>query len=399
MLRYETLSESLCNQIDQEKATGTFTKIGFDDRQVIRRKTIPTDRSTVWRPAFVHDIDKILHCPYYNRYSDKTQVFSLVRNDDITRRSLHVQLVSRIARTIGSALNLNLDLIEAIALGHDLGHPPFAHKGESYLDELYHRHAGRHFSHHVHSVRVLDRIFPLNVSLQTLDGILGHNGEIECEEIRPVPLTDFGVFDEIVEKCYEDKHYSNKLMPSTLEGAVVRISDIIAYTGKDRQDAARIQVVPEDAFDNTLIGSINAEIINNLVVNIIENSYGKPYIRLDASHFQALKTCKQENYRIIYRNEPERAKLDVTVRPMMGELYEQLLEDLIHDRKHSPIFTHHIDYVNKIHYQRSVPYESADPHQLVVDYIASMTDDYFIALHRHLFPNSHYEVNYKGYFD
>ena len=84
---------------------------------------------------------------------------------------------------------------------------------------------------------------------------------------------------------------------------------------------------------------------------------------------------------------------------MMGELYEQLLEDLIHDRKHSPIFTHHIDYVNKIHYQRSVPYESVDPHQLVVDYIASMTDDYFIALHRHLFPNSHYEVNYKGYFD
>jgi len=399
MPRYETLSESLGQQIEQEKAAGTYPRIGFDDKQVIRRNAIPTDRSTVWRPAFVHDIDKILHCPYYNRYSDKTQVFSLVRNDDITRRSLHVQLVSRIARTIGAALNLNLDLIEAISLGHDLGHPPFAHKGESYLDELYHRHTGRHFSHHVHSVRVLDRIFPLNVSLQTLDGILGHNGEIECEEIRPVPLTDFATFDNIVENCYEDKHYSNKLMPSTLEGAVVRISDIIAYTGKDRQDAARIQVVPEDAFDPTLIGSINAEIINNLVVNIIENSYGKPYIRLDESHFKALQACKQDNYEIIYQNEPERARLDVTVRPMMAELYDQLFDDLIHERKSSPIFTHHIDYVNKIHYRREVPYESTEPNQLVVDYLASMTDDYFISLHHYLFPDSHYDVRYKGYFD
>ena len=158
MLKYESLSLERTRQIETEKRDGTYARLGTDDADAIRRTAVEGDRGTVWRPAFVRDVDKILHCPYYNRYSDKTQVFSLLKNDDITRRSLHVQLVSRIARTIGRALNLNVDLIEAIALGHDIGHPPFAHTGESYLDELYHEHTGRHFYHNIHSVRVLDAI-------------------------------------------------------------------------------------------------------------------------------------------------------------------------------------------------------------------------------------------------
>ena len=165
MPKYEVLSESLSKRIAQEREQGTYPKVAFSNDRVIRRVAAAKDRGSVWRPPFVHDIDKILHCPYYNRYTDKTQVFSLVRNDDITRRSLHVQLVSRIARTIGAALNLNLDLIEAIALGHDIGHTPFAHAGEIYLDELYYQNAGRHFSHNIHSVRVLDGIYPFNISL------------------------------------------------------------------------------------------------------------------------------------------------------------------------------------------------------------------------------------------
>ena len=381
MPNYETLSKELTLRMEQEKSTGTFEKTGFDDCNALRRRAVVTDQATIWRPAFVHDTDKIMHCPYYNRYSDKTQVFSLLRNDDVTRRSLHVQLVSRIARTIGAALHLNLDLIEAIALGHDIGHPPFAHTGEVYLDELYYQHTGRHFNHSIHSVRVLDQIFLMNVSLQVLDGIACHNGEIELEKYQPVPMSSFDTFDRMIEHCYQDKVAVTKLIPSTLEGAVVRISDIIAYLGKDRQDAARMRYVPEDVFDNTIIGSINAEIINNLMVNIIENSYGKPYIKLDSDHYEALRKAKAENYLRIYESAATRAKLDTTAKPMMTEIYGQMLDDMQKGNRNSPIFQHHIKDVNSSHYYRDIPYESSEPNQIVVDYIASMTDDYLIDLH------------------
>ena len=399
MPKYAALSPELDARMRREAADGTYARVGFDNARVLRRKRVATDSATIWRPPFVHDIDKIMHCPYYNRYTDKTQVFSLIRNDDITRRSLHVQLVSRIARTIGTALHLNLDLIEAIALGHDIGHPPFAHAGEVYLDEVYRSYTGRRFSHNIHSVRVLDKIFPFNISLQTLSGIAGHNGEIELEEYWPVPVGSFEEFDRILESCCLDKRQANLLQPSTLEGNVMRIADIIAYLGKDRQDAARVGIIDEEAFDDTHIGTINAEIINNLIVNIIENSYGKPYIKLDADHFQALKDAKRENNSLIYRNAAKQAKLDTIVRPMMAQTYGQLLDDLKQNRTHSPIFTHHINYVNQTHYTRPESYLRTEPNQLVVDYIASMTDDYFVDLHHYLFPDSPLLVEYKGYFN
>lgn len=394
----EKLSAGLSQRIEHEKTNHTYADLAFPDSMVIRRQGFQAP-TPVWRPNFARDIDRILYSPYYNRYTDKTQVFSLMKNDDITRRSLHVQLVSRIARTIGRALNLNLDLIEAIALGHDIGHTPFAHAGEVYLNELYNKHTGRFFNHNIHSVRVLDQIFPMNLSLQTLVGIAGHNGEIELKEYRPVPMESFEKFDQESEKCYQLPGYANKIQPSTLEGNVVRISDIIAYLGRDRQDATRVQMLEKNAFAGSDIGTINSEIINNLVVNIIENSYGKPYIKLDERHFQALQTSKRENYAMIYESEAGRAKLDLTVRPMMAQIYERLLEDLKTGNHASPIFTHHIDYVNQSHYTRSVPYEATEPNQLVVDYIASMTDDYFIDLHHYLFPESSFKVEYKGYFD
>lgn len=399
MPKYEALSQEVADQIAQAKKTGINNVVSFKDEDVVRRRNVASDKATVWRPTFVHDIDKILHSPYYNRYTDKTQVFSLYKNDDITRRSLHVQLVSRISRTIGAALHLNLDLIEAIALGHDIGHPPFAHTGESYLNELSLANTGRIFSHNLQSVRVLDAIFPYNISLQTLNGIVSHNGEIECEEYHPVPMNSFEEFDRMMERCYTDPKYHSSIMPSTMEAAVVRLSDIIAYLGKDRQDAIRANVALENMFVNEDIGSINAEIINNLVINVIECSYGKPYIRLDSKHFKALQKSKRDNYKMIYNNAASLANLENTVKPMMAEIYGQMLEDLRLGKKTSPIFTHHIDYVNSAPYKRSKPYEATDPHFIVTDFIASMTDDYFIELHAYLFPNSHLKVEYKGYFD
>ena len=394
----QRLSDTLSQQMELEKRTHTYQDLSFHDENAQRRYGSGSP-APVWRPNFAKDIDRILYSPYYNRYTDKTQVFSLLKNDDITRRSLHVQLVSRIARTIGRALNLNLDLIEAIALGHDIGHTPFAHCGEVYLNELYNRNTGRFFNHNIHSARVLDQIFSLNLTLQTLSGIAGHNGEIELSEYRPVPIDSFEEFDKELEKACTVPGYANKLQPSTLEGNVVRISDIIAYLGKDRQDAASIQMVEQQAFPSSVIGSINSEIINNLVVNIIENSYGHPYIKLDEEHFQAVQSYKRENYDMIYANEPGRVILNRVVKPMMEEIYNQLLDDLQQDRRDSPIFRHHIDYVNQTRYPRRVSYEKTEPNQIIVDYIASMTDDYLIDLHRYLFPNSNYYVEYTGYFN
>lgn len=309
-----------------------------------------------------------------------------------------MQLVSRIARTVGKALNLNLDLIEAISLGHDIGHTPFGHDGENFLDELLFSHTGKHFSHNIHSVRVLDKIFPYNVSLQTLNGIASHDGEIEQSEYRPEPLAGFEEFDRQINSCYEDKKNVRKLVPSTLEGCVMRISDIIAYLGKDRQDAEKAHIIGSNEFSGGAIGKHNAEIINNLIVNIVENSYGKPYIKMDEEHFEALKKAKNDNYELIYKTDKVKGDILTVVKPMMGEVYEQLLEDLRLNKRYSPIFTHHIDYVNSAHYRRETPYEQTEPNQLTADFVASMTDDYFIELYRFLFPNSDKEIRYKGYF-
>lgn len=395
MLKYEPLSAEMTARIERDRQQNTVPPLAFDNGAAVRRDP-DHDRSSLLRPPFVRDIDKILHCPYYNRYADKTQVFSFYKNDDITRRSLHVQFVSRIARTIGSALGLNLDLIEAIALGHDIGHTPCGHAGESILDELLYAHTGRHFSHNIHSVRVLDRIYPYNITLQTLSGIAAHDGELELAEYRPRPLTDFDEFDRMIEACYADRHQVKRLVPSTLEGCVMRVSDIIAYLGKDRQDAARAGVAADD-YARGKIGSRNAEIIHNLMVNIVENSYGKPYIRMDDEHFAALQQAKADNYAIIYKSDQVQRDYEA-LRPMMTALYERLLADLVEQRTESPIYTHHIAYVNAAHYRRAEPYEQTEPNQIVVDYIASMTDDYFVDLYARLFPDSPLQVEYKGYF-
>ena len=213
-------------------------------------------------------------------------------------------------------------------------------------------------------------------------------------------MENFAQLDAMLEACYLDKAHVNKLIPSTLEANVVRISDIIAYLGKDRQDAMRMHVVDEDAFVGGGIGSVNGEIMNNLVVNIIENSYGKPYIKMDDAHFEALKVAKKDNYAIIYNSEAGGNRLSASVKPMMKNIYEQLLEDLKQNNRNSPIFTHHIDYVNLYARKRTEPYGKYDEsNQIVVDYIASMTDDYLIDLHHYLFPESLLKVDYHGYFD
>ncbi len=399
MPNYEKLSPEISEQIRYDIEHGTRPDFGAKGSAAVRRNP-NYDRESIWRPAYVRDVDKIMHSPYYNRYTDKTQVFSFYKNDDITRRALHVQLVSRIARSIGSVLGLNLDLIEAIALGHDIGHTPFGHAGERYISEVYNAETGRFFNHNVHSVRVLDGIFPLNITLDTLDGIITHNGELEMHEYRPSLMPNFEEFDKMVESCYVDEANIKKIIPSTLEGCVVRICDIIAYLGKDRQDATRAKLVDSDlSLGDAGIGTINAEIINNLEVNIIEHSYGKPYIKMDDEHYLGMKAAKKTNYDMIYQADKVAKVLDETVKPMMQKLYYTLLDDLKRGNTSSPVFKHHVDFVQNNHYAAKSPYIETEPNQIVVDYMASMTDDYCTELFHYLFPKSSFDVKYHGYFE
>ncbi len=390
-VQYDKLSDAV-----EQRITENFADKIILEQQAIRRDAT-RDKASVVRPSFVRDIEKIMNCPYYNRYTDKTQVFSLYKNDDISRRALHVQLVSRIARNIGRLLGLNLDLIEAIALGHDMGHTPFGHAGEAILSKLYNRRTGRFFNHNVHSVRVLDKIFHYNISLQTLDGILCHNGELELERYSPSKLSTFEEFDEIFEDCYT-KDCSGILVPSTLEGCVVRVSDIIAYLGKDRQDAERAKLIDDNSvFNNNAIGTFNAKIINNLIVNIVENSYGKDYIKMDKEYYIALKEGKRENFQYIYKNEAV-GSINQVIEPMFEKIYAKCLNYILTKDKSSVIYKHHIDYIRNCNkFYKDFDYENEEPNQIVVDYIASMTDDYMIDLYSHLFPDEK-NVEYVSYF-
>ena len=400
MANYISLSSELQERIKEDRANHWVNPYAFKDENIIRRR-MDHDKANLWRPAFVRDCEKIMHLPMYNRYADKTQVFSLYKNDDISRRAQHVQLVARIARNIGSLLGLNLDLIEAISLGHDIGHTPFGHAGESKLSELYHGQTGRYFKHNVHSVRVLDRIVPLNLSLQTLDGILAHNGELELRQYTPQNYTDFQVLDDNVENCYLDVKADRMLVPSTLEGCVMRVSDIIAYLGKDRQDAIKIGLIDsEQCYQNSKIGTHNAEIINNMIVNIVENSYGKSYLKMDDDFFEAFSAGKRENYELIYGADKTKEAYATSIYPMMEQIYEKLLADAKSNNRDSVLYKHHIAYINDLtKYYPNANYEHNDPNDIVMDYIASMTDDYFVDLYRYLFPDGKYDVKYVGYFE
>ena len=195
---YLKLDPSIEQAILADRAAGRKNPYAFDDADVLRREANPHDDATITRPAFARDIEKIINIPAYNRYADKTQVFSFVENDDICRRGLHVQLVSRISRGIGDLLGLNVQLIEAIALGHDLGHTPFGHAGERYLSEIFEQHTGLTFRHNVHSVRVMDQLYRRNISLQTLDGALCHNGEFAQQVLKLGDLRTFEQLDDAV---------------------------------------------------------------------------------------------------------------------------------------------------------------------------------------------------------
>ncbi len=328
------------------------------------------------RPPFSVDRDRIIYSGAYKRLAGKTQViyFSSMFDEQITNRIIHIQYVAQVARTIGKALSLNQDLIEAAALGHDLGHTPFGHDGEKCLDRLCSENGIGGFRHNVHSLYIAEKMSykgkGMNLTLQTKDAIVSHNGEIHEQKLVPDRTkTEKDVLSYLDTEKIPDPND----VPMTMEGCVIRMSDTIAYIGTDIEDAIYLGLlsrkdIPKSISD--ILGTNNSSIIDTLVKDIIVNSYEKNYLQFSPEVSAALKDLKAFNYRAIYQNEklkPERDKIEKG----FNILFETFLHDIESDNTNSDIFRHFINSKNEQYLQRTCSAEKTR------DFIASMTDRYF----------------------
>ena len=302
------------------------------------------------RTAFQRDRDRIIHCKAFRRLMHKTQVFITPLGDHYRTRLTHTLEVSQIARTISRALNLNEDLTEAIALGHDLGHTPFGHAGEDVLDELY-QHG---FRHNEQSLRVVDLLENngqgLNLTWEVRDGILNHS------------------------KTRVDIGGEGWGKVNTLEGEVVKISDSIAYINHDIDDAIRAGMITEGDLPLSAIiklGNTHSLRINTMVFDIIEHSWsvresseGNTNITMNPEILEATNALRDFLFARVYnvrsaQEETERA------REVLRSLYRY--------------FNEHIDKLPP-----EYSFYSDEPERRVVDYIAGMTDQYAMRMAKEL---------------
>ena len=283
------------------------------------------------RTTYQRDRDRILHCKAFRRMKDKTQVFLAPQGDHYRTRLTHTLEVSQIARTIAKALRLNEDLVEAIALGHDLGHTPFGHAGERALDQV---HPGG-FAHYRQSVRVVEVLEKngngLNLTWEVRDGILNHQ---------------------------------ISLMPSTLEGKIVRLSDKIAYINHDIDDAIRAQVLQEEDIPvkyREVLGFSTQERLNTLIHDIIEQSWEKNEICMSPDVAQAMQGLRQFMFQNVYTNPVAKGE-ETKAKELLERLFVYYLK--------------HIDLLPGYYLQMLEDGEEND--RVVCDYIAGMTDTYAV---------------------
>lgn len=347
-------------------------------REAVRRRP---ERGGDHRQNFAQDADRILHSRAFSRYIDKTQVFSLVDNDHITHRVLHVQLVSRIGRSIGRFLGLNEDLIEAIALGHDIGHPPFGHEGERILSRICRQHGLPSFQHNIQSVQFLDRFerggAGWNLSLQVLDGILCHDGEVHAQRLSPRRGKDFSVHDaEIKEKAADP---DLPLTPMTLEGCVVRLADTIAYVGRDIEDAIELSLISRDELPaecTEVLGSTNGTIVYTLVTDLlaasreVRRTADEDGVGFSPEVGAALKRLKDFNYRRIYTNQafkPDHAKIH--------RCYQAVFDHCLKRAEQARTSGGERGFLTGV---PAAYVEAQGTAALVRDYLAGMTDAFFL---------------------
>lgn len=343
------------------------------------------------RTPFFRDTDRIIYSLAFNRYSHKTQVFSFKNHDHLSKRMIHVQYVSKIGRTIGRALGLNEDLIEAAALGHDLGHTPFGHFGERVLNDISLENNEGYFNHNIQSVRLLLYIENygkgLNITLQTLDAIMCHNGEFALGKYYPKEKTIKEFFDEY-KKSYTDKGSLKKLKPMTLEGYVVRISDMIAYLGRDIDDARKLRLINREDIPEKItnvLGKTTREIVNNIVLDIINNSKGKNYIELSDEVFESIVELKKFNYENIYEK-AYTSEEGQYIENMIRTLYKKYIIDLEENNQDSTINKSYLNFMT----EKYKKYNTKE--RIVLDYIAGMTDEYCASQYEQYINNQKEEV-------
>lgn len=359
----------------EEQERGRLSPFACLSSQARRRRADPTAEKD-HRLAFAVDADRVLHSLAYTRYIDKTQVFSLVENDHISHRVLHVQLVSKIGRTLGRLLGLNQDLIEAIALAHDLGHPPFGHDGERYLSRKCQQHGLGPFLHNLQSVRFLERLEKggrgLNLTLQVLDGVLAHDGEVHTARLAPRRNKGFADLDREMAAKLADP--GQELAAMTLEGCLVRVADSIAYVGRDLEDAILLGLVqrqdlPEEV--SRVLGSSNGTMVYRLVEDLVATSLEQDYVAFSPRVAQALGRLKAFNLERIYtcpgiKTEHEK------IAAGFEHLFERYLADLQAGNRASAIYCEFADHMDPGYLEEN------PPAAVVRDFLASMTDEFFL---------------------
>ncbi len=328
------------------------------------------------RQNFAVDADRILHSRAYTRYIDKTQVFYLIDHEHISHRVLHVQLLSKIARTIGRFLRLNEDLVEAIALGHDIGHPPFGHDGERILSAISAAQGIGPFLHSIQGVHFLEKVEKngrgLNLTLQVLDGILCHDGETHLERLSPDREKTFAHLEEEMRRKLADPQAP--LKPMTLEGCVVRLADTISYIGRDLEDAITLNLVQREELPAPVtqrLGRTNGAIVYSLVADLITHSFEKNYVGYSPEVGQVLKTLKAFNYERIYNNPRIKAETP-KIEGLFASLWDRFLKDIREKHLDSPIWRDFLSTMDPVYL------ENHQPPVIVRDFIASMTDAYFL---------------------
>lgn len=372
-----TVLSGQANLLDRGTIFDAYRKKAEEDEKGIYhpKAAFSTDHSRLKGPEQDHrlpykrDVDRIVHSKAYARYVDKTQVVYLVENDHITHRSLHVQLVSNFARGIAEILRLNVDLVEAIALGHDVGHPPFGHEGEGYLSELSEEFGNGSFTHPHQSCRLFSEIEPLNLGLAVYDGFLCHDGGMK--ETQYLPRFGKTWDDHFADRQRKLSDPECNIMPGTLEGCLVKLCDTISYLGRDIEDAISIGLVERSQVPDTFLGKTNREILSALARDIIEISYGQDFIAISDKAYEALKVLRRFNFERIYvhphlKVESEKIKRSYRI------LFEVLLEEYQNGKDASFLWKNFL--CNKPDSYK----EGVNPVQQVVDYIAGMTDTFFI---------------------
>lgn len=383
-------------QFNEEYEKNNYGPMATSIKEAIRR--VP-ENDLNYRSPYARDADRILHSLSFSRYFDKTQVFFWINSDMHSHRMLHVQLVNKIARHIGKYLRLNTDLIEAIALGHDIGHAPFGHDGETAIDELCKEKGIGRFFHNYESVHFLQEIEMQNLTLQTLDGILSHNGEIHKRSLDKKPDLSFELHDREMNQF--EKGEVKDTTPGTYEGILVRYADVISYISRDVLDAENLGIlkfsdIPE--YVKKTLGKSNREIINSLINDLLINTYRNGKFGYSEPVKKAIDELYAFNLQKLYCSEEKLGKLPL-IRKAMRVLWDKYQRDYQNQNYESEIYKDHIYLnLNMIKYKNpeitldTYPYAKSNPLIVVRDFIAGMTDQYFWHLVQKIDPELKMEM-------